>query len=113
MLLLVVSHTSQYIGEVYTHTDNTRNNSMSSSECPAIYVNGKRYELRDGIGETTLLEFLRDVRLTGTKLGCGEGGCGACTVVASSITGYDKKTDQFSYAHKAVNACLAPIYAFE
>ena len=88
---------------------------MSSREekSPAIYVNGKRYELRDGIGETTLLEFLRDVRLTGTKLGCGEGGCGACTVVASSITGYDTKTDQFSYAHKAVNACLAPIYAFE
>ena len=89
---------------------------MSSCEeekSPAIYVNGKRYELRDGIGETTLLEFLRNLRLTGTKLGCGEGGCGACTVVASSITGYNKKTDQFSYAHKAVNACLAPIYAFE
>ena len=26
---------------------------------PCVYVNGKRHALRDGIGETTLLEFLR------------------------------------------------------
>ena len=113
-MLLVVLYTHITVQARYTHTDTY--NTMSSCEeekSPAIYVNGKRYELRDGIGETTLLEFLRNVRFTGTKLGCGEGGCGACTVVASSITGYNKKTDQFSYAHKAVNACLAPIYAFE
>lgn len=42
--------------------------------------------------------------LTGTKLGCGEGGCGACTVMVSRIEGAE-------LVHKAVNACLFPLYA--
>jgi xanthine dehydrogenase/oxidase len=34
----------------------------------------------------TLISFLRDtLRLTGTKLGCAEGGCGACTVMISKL----------------------------
>jgi xanthine dehydrogenase iron-sulfur cluster and FAD-binding subunit A len=44
--------------------------------------------------------------LTGTKLGCGEGGCGACTVMVTSWQ--DSKVQ-----HRAVNACLCPMYAVE
>ncbi|XP_050304513.1 xanthine dehydrogenase-like isoform X2 [Anthonomus grandis grandis] len=44
------------------------------------------------------------VRLCGTKLGCGEGGCGACTVMVSKFDRVKKKE-----IHIPVNACLAPI----
>ncbi len=46
-----------------------------------LMVNGKRRGL-DADGERTLLSVLRDdLELTGAKYGCGEGRCGACTVL--------------------------------
>ncbi|XP_055644800.1 xanthine dehydrogenase isoform X2 [Toxorhynchites rutilus septentrionalis] len=57
--------------------------------------------------ECTLLVYLRDrLRLCGTKLGCAEGGCGACTVMISKI---DRTNDRIH--NLAVNACLAPVCA--
>ena len=45
-----------------------------------IQVNGKWYELAVDPGDR-LIDVLRDrLDLTGTKEGCGEGECGACTV---------------------------------
>nr|KYP58492.1 Xanthine dehydrogenase [Cajanus cajan] len=73
-----------------------------------LYVNGVRRVLPDGLAHLSLLEYLRDIGLTGTKLGCGEGGCGACTVMVSH---YDRKLMKCS--HYAVNACLAPLYSVE
>jgi nicotinate dehydrogenase subunit B len=50
----------------------------------AITVNGDRHEW-DGPDTVSLLELLRDeLGVTGPKLGCGEGACGACTVLLGS-----------------------------
>ena len=47
----------------------------------ALRVNGQRYEMALDT-RTTLLDMLREhLRLTGTKKGCDQGQCGACTVI--------------------------------
>jgi xanthine dehydrogenase YagT iron-sulfur-binding subunit len=48
----------------------------------ALRVNGQRYE-QEVDTRTTLLDLLREhLHLTGTKKGCDQGQCGACTVIA-------------------------------
>jgi aerobic-type carbon monoxide dehydrogenase small subunit (CoxS/CutS family) len=48
---------------------------------PELVINGGRYVLEVPV-ERTLAESLRDeLGLTGTKIACGEGHCGACTVL--------------------------------
>ena len=47
---------------------------------PALNVNGRRYELNVD-ARVTLLDVLREsLGLCGTKKGCDQGQCGACTV---------------------------------
>lgn len=46
-----------------------------------LYVNGTRLRI-DAASDRSLLSVLRDdLDLTGSKYGCGEGQCGACTVL--------------------------------
>ena len=54
-----------------------------------INVNGTRRQI-DAAAETSLLTVLRDqLGLTGSKYGCGEGQCGACTVL---IGGFSRRS---------------------
>lgn len=63
-------------------------------------LNGETVEV-DGPPTRTLLDWLRDEkRLTGTKEGCNEGDCGACTVLVSD------PFDARDSGPKALNACI-------
>ncbi|MBB1255178.1 xanthine dehydrogenase small subunit [Streptomyces alkaliterrae] len=72
-----------------------------------ITVNGKETPISPSAPHTTVLDFLRERGLTGTKEGCAEGECGACSVLVAR-PGVSKPTDWV-----AVNACLVPAAAFD
>ncbi|PNY28942.1 Xanthine dehydrogenase [Tolypocladium capitatum] len=73
-----------------------------------FYLNGTKVVLDEIDPDVTVLEYLRGIGLTGTKLGCGEGGCGACTIVVSQ---FNPTTRQIY--HASVNACLAPLASLD
>ncbi|MGW1847115.1 xanthine dehydrogenase small subunit [Streptomyces sp. NPDC001966] len=72
-----------------------------------ITVNGKEAPISPAAPHTTALDFLRERGLTGTKEGCAEGECGACSVLVAR-PGVNKPTDWV-----AVNACLIPVAALD
>ncbi|XP_049319724.1 xanthine dehydrogenase/oxidase isoform X5 [Astyanax mexicanus] len=70
-----------------------------------LFINGRKVIERNADPETMLLTFIRrKLGLTGTKLGCSEGGCGACTVMMSKFDPHSNRI-----IHQAINACLAPL----
>ena len=62
----------------------------------AFLLNGTPVRVSGGDPTRTLLQWLREERgLTGTKEGCNEGDCGACTVMVTDVDGT-----------RALNACI-------
>ncbi len=51
-----------------------------------------------------LLDFIRrEQRLTGTKIGCREGDCGACTVLAGSLQ------EDGTVHYRSITSCISPL----
>ncbi|ESQ50097.1 hypothetical protein EUTSA_v10001885mg [Eutrema salsugineum] len=65
-------------------------------------VNGERFKINSVDPSTSLLEFLRsNTPFKSVKLGCGEGGCGACLVLLSKYNPESEQVEEYS-----INSCL-------
>ena len=63
-----------------------------------IYINNKKVEVTNVYHDITLLDWLRNYhKITGTKEGCAEGDCGACSVIINKQNKEDSKP---------INSCL-------
>lgn len=70
-------------------------------------LNGETVEIRDAPPNTTLLDWLRRTGRLGSKCGCNEGDCGACTVSILDTNAAGRP------AWRAINSCIAllPMFA--
>lgn len=65
-----------------------------------FYLNDELIQLAEFDPTTTLLDFIREKKqLKGTKEGCNEGDCGACTIALGSV-------EQDELVYRPVNACI-------
>ncbi|MBD3882934.1 xanthine dehydrogenase small subunit [Phormidium tenue FACHB-886] len=68
-------------------------------------INGEAVHLKNISPTQTLLQYLQQNHCTGTKEGCGDGDCGACTVTLMAQNAEGRPH------YQAINSCLVPLAA--
>ena len=63
-------------------------------------LNGRRVQVERTAANSSLLSWLRNAGHTGSKEGCAEGDCGACTVAFVDTNAHGERT------YRAVNSCI-------
>src|SRR5688572_17127792 len=81
--------------------------SAAQTEAFEFTLNGERVFVENIAATTTLLDWLRRSGRTGSKCGCAEGDCGACTVALLERDAHGRPT------YRAINSCIAllPMFA--
>ena len=76
--------------------------STTRTDAVRFILDGEVIEIQDIDPTRTVLQYLReDLRRTGTKEGCAEGDCGACTVVLAEL---DRSGEHIKL--RAINSCI-------
>lgn len=72
----------------------------------SFYLNGLPVSIENPDPKLLLIDYLRsaEMNLAGAKKGCGQGGCGACTVILSEWVATRNEAK-----HRSINSCLRPV----